>query len=134
MSKTGKIVLGILTFLPILLVLIYFIFMYQAFLGPALEAGPDGELDEEAVMQSLGPMMAMIGLMVVLSFGLLIYYIVDVVRNPKWVNQSNNKVLWVLVLIFGGSLGMIVYYFVEILKRPEVAPAPVDSGGGDDMV
>ncbi|NQY07428.1 MAG: PLDc N-terminal domain-containing protein, partial [Flavobacteriaceae bacterium] len=47
------------------------------------------------------------------SVGLLVYYIIHAVKNQKF--DSNQRLMWILILVLAGMIGNIIYYFVEIL-------------------
>ena len=53
-------------------------------------------------------------LFVILTVGLLIWAIVDILKRP-WKNDAN-KIIWLLLVIFLGLLGIIVY---AILRNSE---------------
>ena len=53
-------------------------------------------------------------LFVILTVGLLIWAIVDILKRP-WKNDAN-KIIWLVLVIFLGLLGIIVY---AILRNSE---------------
>ncbi|WP_034058734.1 PLDc N-terminal domain-containing protein [Lacinutrix jangbogonensis] len=119
MTKTRKIWLGILTFLPLVFLITYFIFFFLFIFKTfgnihrleAMENNP-GQFPAE-FMANFAIMFLFIILSSFLSLGLLIYYIIH--ANNNIANDSNKKLMWTLILIFTSSIGSIVYYFVEIL-------------------
>lgn len=67
----------------------------------------------------MGLLAAFFGLIAVvisiLAFIFWVLMIVDCVkRNFK---ESNEKIVWIIVLIFAGVLGALIYYFVVKRKR-----------------
>ncbi len=55
-------------------------------------------------------------LVVLLSIGSLIFYIVHAVQNPNL--QHNNLLLvWILLFIFASGIGQLIYWIVEILAK-----------------
>ncbi len=84
-----------------------------------------GELTSpDEFLRSLAPAVAALILGILLTFGTLIYYIIDIVKNPKFQDGGNNKLIWILVVVLLGTIGMIVYFFSEIMPRKELPPLP----------
>ena len=63
----------------------------------------------------------MILLLVLVSLGSLVFYIVHAVKNPNL--QHNNLLLvWILLFIFANGIGQVIYWVVEILGNRKSAP------------
>ncbi len=118
MKKSTKIWLGILTFLPILFVLIYFIGFITILVTqiPELERNT-GEFPAVFLSSFFG-ILLLLFLALMLHLGVMIYYIIHANGNPK--NDSTKKIMWILLLIFVGIIGNIVYYFLEIYPLDNV--------------
>jgi len=54
---------------------------------------------------------------ILLGFALMVIYIINVFKNPVVV--GNNKVLWVLLIVFLNIFAMIVYWYMFIWRGPE---------------
>ena len=64
-------------------------------------------------------------LMVLLSLGSMVYYIVHAAYNPN-LKENNLLLVWVLLFIFASGVGQLIYWIVEILtKREEDLTTPV---------
>ena len=124
MSSTKKALIGIFTFLPLFLLIWFFYIIFS------LVAGKLGDFESASHMKYSNPdeMMEMmkviffpLTLIVITTFGILIYYLIDIFSlNPKFQpDTGNNRLIWTLVVFFGGFIGMIVYFFVEIVPRNE---------------
>ena len=50
----------------------------------------------------------------ILAFVLWILMIIDVAKRKF--KQENDRVMWILILVFTGIIGAIIYYF--IVKKP----------------
>lgn len=67
-------------------------------------------------------------LFAILTVGLLIWAIVDILKRP-WKNDAN-KIIWLLLVIFLGLLGIIVYAIlrnsesVELIKNNKSDNSP----------
>lgn len=113
MKTSSKVWLGIFTFLPFLLFILFFIYFFTVFFQNIADLGT---YENEFPVQFLQSIFGVITFLIVaglISLGIKIYYIVHSINNPE--NDSNKKIMWVLILIFAGSIASIVYYFIEIL-------------------
>jgi hypothetical protein len=119
MKKSTKIWLGILTFLPLLFVLIFFIGFATVLITqiPELERNT-GEFPAVFLGSFFG-IFLLLFFAALMHLGVMIYYIVHVSSNSK--NDSTKIIMWILLLIFVGTIGNIMYYFLEIypLKNDE---------------
>ena len=121
MTTSKKIWLGILTFLPFLLAVVYVFLFLTLFLGKIdqFEHSHGDEFPLELI-QHLFVIFIPIILAAIISLAIMIYYIVHANNNPK--NDSGKKIMWTLILIFITSIGCVVYYFVEILPTQSNTP------------
>jgi hypothetical protein len=53
-----------------------------------------------------------------LSIGLMIYYIMHI-TNSK-ILDSNQRLMWILIVIFAGMIGFGIYWYMYIWKEAEV--------------
>ena len=115
MSPSKKIWLGILTFLPFVLFIAYFVLFFTVFIGNIhqFEQTQNGDEFPLKLIQSLFLIFIPIIIAGILSIAIMIYYIVHANNNPD--NDSGKKIMWIIILIFVSSIGCVVYYFVEIL-------------------
>ena len=117
MKSSTKFWLAILTFSPIVLLILFFGLFFSVFLENIIELDQNhGEFPLE-FMHSLFWFILLIIVMAVISLAIKIYYIVHANNKPD--NDTNKKIMWTLLLIFTGSIGAIVYYFVEIIPLKE---------------
>ena len=115
MTRSEKQTIGILTFLPLALLIPLIAFLVSMIGGFVA-------YDEMGESFPIGRMIGFLissALMVVLFLGLLVYYLVDVSRNVNFQGNSTEKIIWILLLLFVGWIAMVVYYFVEIKPRKE---------------
>ena len=118
MRRSTKIWLGVLTFLPIFFLALYFVFFFQFFFDMFDSVGHHSNNADPAIMadffkSSFIYMFLFILTGSLISLGLMVYYIVHAHKNPA--NDSSKKIMWTLILIFAFTISSIVYYFVEIL-------------------
>lgn len=123
MTRRKKIWLGILTFLPLLFVIIYIIcfavYMFSFVNVLEAQAGDPEVADPTIFFGMFGIMFFMIFLSIISTIALLIYYIIHANGNPKF--DSNQKLIWILILVLASGIGNIIYYFVEILPKEKTS-------------
>jgi len=118
MKSSTKFWLAIFTFLPIVLLIVFFGLFFTIFLENIVELEQNnGEFPFE-FLHSIFWFVLLIIVMAVISLGIKIYYIVHTNNKPD--NDTNKKIMWTLLLIFTGSIGAIVYYFVEISPLKDI--------------
>jgi predicted permease len=110
MSRTGKILLGIITFMPFVFLAIYLSLFFQFF----FEILKHHTNAEDAFFQ-LMPSFIFIGLLLASKIGLLIYYIVHALNNPRI--DGTEKLVWILVFFFVGTIGFPIYWYARIWKE-----------------
>ncbi len=122
MKKTSKILLGVATLWPLVYVMLFFLlvasFFFAASRGPA-RGGPLPDL-----FFIIFPLHF---LMMLLSMGLTVFYMVDVFRNER-VNKDQ-KVLWAIVLFMGNMIAMPVYWYLYIWPEGKELPAAPSTPG-----
>ncbi len=59
-------------------------------------------------------------LMLLVSLGGLIFYIMHAVQNPN-LKQGNLLIVWILLFVFVGTIGKLVYWMVEIIGKKNEA-------------
>ena len=114
MSKNKKIFIGILSFLPLLLMGAYFIAILGFFV-PFFRGGmPPDDMPDFMNGNFIG-MFVMIGLMIMFSLGMLIYFIIHVANNKAL--DSTEKLVWILVIVFASTIGYPIYWYMKIWKE-----------------
>ena len=118
MKSSAKILLGIFTFLPLVLFLLLVGFFFNVILENIIELEQQQGEFPVAFIQSLLWVFVFIIPIALISLAIKIYYIVHTNNNQE--NDTAKKIMWTLILIFGGTIAAIIYYFIEIvpLKQP----------------
>ena len=118
MKTSTKFWLGIFTFLPLFLTLAFIAVFFSIFFENIIEINENHQKIPFDFLQSVVGLILSLVVLALFSLGIKIYYIVHTSNNI--LNDSNKKIMWILILIFTGSIGSIIYYFVEIisLKNP----------------
>lgn len=118
MSKSRKLLVGILSLLPMVSLVIYFAVFFSLFIT-AFRGSHDPNIFPEIMLEHIGGIIAVALLMVVTKLGMLIYFIVHAVNNKAI--DSTERIVWILVFIFAGMIGFPVYWYMRIWKEPETA-------------
>ena len=116
MSRSSKIILGILSFLPFLLLLFYMGAVFN-FVLEMIQISHQTEKPDAVFMWTR--MAGVIIWAIVLGFltlGLKIYYIIHAINN-KLIDQTE-KIVWVLVFIFFGIVGYPAYWVSRVWNTP----------------
>ena len=117
MKKSTKVLLGILTFLPMFLMLAYIIYIFTSFIPTAIRLENSHQEVPIELFKSITVMILFIIIAVCIQLGIMIYYIVHASNNPK--NETNTKIMWIVLLVLVGTISSIVYYFLEILPSKD---------------
>jgi uncharacterized membrane protein len=120
MSKSSKIFTGILSFLPFIAFAGYFIFFFTFMLGTIMTVGQGNPPDEALFLNNFILMAALIGVMSLITIIALIYFIVHIAGNKKL--DNNERIVWILIVIFVGMIGFPVYWYIKIWQDEEKTP------------
>ncbi len=116
-SRPVAMLIGALTFWPILYMFIFFATFFTGFL-----MRPGSSMQPEAGFQSFQVLMAVhLGTML-LMMALLTFYIVHVFKNSAI--AGDKRTLWAVVLFFGNIIAMPVYWFLYVWREPPPVVAP----------
>lgn len=85
---------------------------------PYLEEDPDRV--PFFVFGGLGTFFLVLFLVIFLSLGSLVFYIVHAVQNPN-LQGSNLLIVWILLFIFVGGISQLLYWIIEIVNKRESA-------------
>lgn len=100
--------------LSLFLILIgYFWFIFLVIAGD----GDPGHWRDAEILGGVFSFLAIILLVVLISVGSLIFYIVHAAQNPD-LRGNNMLLVWILLFIFANGIGQLIYWIVEILSKP----------------
>lgn len=74
-------------------------------------------------LAGLGTFLIVIMLVVLLSMGSLIFYIMHAVQNPN-LKENNLRLVWILLFVFVGGIGQLIYWITEILGKKRQMTLP----------
>lgn len=113
MSRSSKLFIGLLSFLPIILGIVFLITLLNMF--PEFIYWDKNEPDAFTVFQTIRPIIILGILLAFLSICLLVFFIMHLVRNKKI--ESTERIIWVLVFLFAGGIGYPVYWYMRVWKE-----------------
>jgi uncharacterized membrane protein len=109
MSKSIKIVVGLLTLLPLVGTIFYLWAFFRMFTAIATSAGAP---DAIAIEDNFTSFFSMLLFMMAFNIGLLIFYIVHVVKNKAL--TSDERLMWILLFIFISFISFGIYWALKI--------------------
>ena len=113
MSRSGRLLLGVATGLPLLVAWCFFVIML--IYAPLIQAQPPFEGPSDALIERLLLLSAIVVVCtVVWTLGLLAYYLVHLYRNPRL--TPDQKAFWVAGLLMGHGLVMPVYWYLHVWR------------------
>lgn len=116
MSKSRKILLGIISFLPIILLVVYLVIFFSFFITMFRHTRQEDVLPG-MMMEHIAWIVGVALLMGFISLGLKVYFIIHAVNNMDI--DSTERIIWILVFIFAGMIGFPVYWYMRIW-RPQL--------------
>lgn len=118
-NKTANIILGILTFLPFLIVFGAILFAAYQILEIFFSEKPFMPI---FLLSYLGYIIPYMFLYVLFYIGLGIFYLVHIIQNSSL--DTEKKILWVVVLITLNGISMPFYWYVHLWN--EKSPSNTD--------
>ena len=111
MSRSSKLFVGLLSFLPIVLLMIFFVMLLRMF--PDFVEWEHDPTPQE-VFTVFSPLFMVGVILGILSLGLLVFFIMHLVRNKNM--EGTERVIWVLVFLFAGIVGYPIYWYMRVWK------------------
>lgn len=117
LTKSQKVLLGILHFVPLIGFIAYFIFIFSFIFGNIQKFdGHNNQPPPPEFFQGFIGAFVIIIFSVLVALGVKIFDIIHLTRSNKG-DKSNKILMWVLLFVFVGVISEIVYYFLEILPE-----------------
>lgn len=129
MTKNQKIVLGIFTILPFVgFILAIFAFISAfTFISTTFDPVTTGAFHTAFI-----GVFILIGLLSLLSLGLLIYYIIHAINNKNLKNEE--RIMWILLFIFIANIAFIIYWIMRIWNDKTSIEKPNNAQYLDDQI
>ena len=64
------------------------------------------------------------GLLALALFAFWLWMLIDCARAPDHPAAPNQRLIWILILVFTGWIGALIYFFVERRPRGYAPPQP----------
>lgn len=127
LSKSQKIGIGIITFMPIFCFIGYIITFFSLFIETFsdIASGTPNPEAPTAFFSGFAYAFVFIFLMIIFGLASLIIHIIHITKNQKLKQQTNGQLVWILVVIFANGIGGIIYYFMEILPEPKESKSSI---------
>ena len=113
MSRSSKILIGLLSFLPILLVAGMFITMFFQFSN--IIKWENDEPGPQEVFNTFGGFFIIAMLLFLFSIGFLIFLIIHLVKNKKM--DGTERAVWILAFLLGGIISYPIYWYMKIWRE-----------------
>lgn len=110
MTKGSKLILGLLSFLPFIMMCIIIAMVFSLF--PLLVEWSDHEPDASEVFTTFSPIFIAGLVMAFASLGLLVIFIIHLANNKKI--ETGEKLIWILVFLFVSIIGYPIYWWLRI--------------------
>lgn len=119
MTRSKKIFIGLLAFLPLIASAIFLIFFFTSFFPEIvkMEHG-HGDVTPEFFFSNMMGFIAWVIALVFVQLGLMIFFIIHAMNNKRVKNEE--RIIWVLVFIFASTIGFPIYWGIRIW--PEEKP------------
>jgi hypothetical protein len=116
MSRNKKMIIGLLSLLPIAFFVVYFIQFYSFFVEMIeRRAYYDTEQpDPREFLSSFMPLFILIIVKVLISIGLLIYFLINAINNKKI--DTGERIVWIITFILVGFIAFPLYWYMRIWK------------------
>lgn len=114
MSQASKVFIGFLSFLPIILLIIFF-GMFLTIFPRIFEWDSGYEPAPQEVFNVFAPIFILGIFMAVVSLGLLVFFIMHLVRNRKV--EGMERIVWILIFVFVSMVGYPIYWYMRIWRE-----------------
>lgn len=125
MGKPLRVLIGIGTFLPLVAFASYFAFIFSVVFrslppspGRTGSTTPTGAVN----LAGFGAVFALMGITAIAAYGLVVLFIIDIVKNDRL--DEGSKIGWTLGLFFANFLVLPVYWFLYFWRVPTQPPQP----------
>lgn len=114
----NRFIQALMALLPFLLFIINIVYCF-AYLLPsfAVEQGSYPSQDMyESVFSKLGNLILLSLFSMVVIIVSIVYFIIHALHNPN-LDNSNTRIIWILVIVLVNTFGGMIYWLVEIMAK-----------------
>lgn len=110
MNKSSKLILGMLSFLPFIMMCIIISMVFS--LLPQIIEWSDHEPEARDVFSTFSPIFIAGLVMAFASLALLVIFIIHLANNRKI--ETGEKLIWILIFLFVSIIGYPIYWWLRI--------------------
>lgn len=112
MSRGTKLFVGLVSLLPMVLLVVFLFIFLQVF--PVFFSWENSDPEPYTVFETLRPIFILGFIMALVSLGLLVFFIIHLVGNKKL--DSTERVIWILIFLLAGIVGYPIYWYMRVWK------------------
>lgn len=120
MTRSKKIFIGLLAFLPLIASAVFVLFFFTSFFPEIIKMDQEhGDITPEFFFSNMMGFIAWVIALVFVQLGLMIFFIIHTMNNKRVKNEE--RIIWVLVFIFASTIGFPIYWGIRIWpeEKPE---------------
>lgn len=120
MTRSKKVFIGILAFLPLVAAAIFLVYFFTTFFPDIIRMEHEhGDIPPEFFFGNMVGFIASIIILLFVQLGLMIYFIVHAINNKRVKNEE--RIIWVLLFIIVHSIAFPIYRGIRIWpeEKPE---------------
>lgn len=118
MSSGTKSLIGVLTFIPVLGIIAFFVLYVQFIVDLSENTSYYGN---DTLPDSFWSFIVVLVVTILFSLGLTVYYCIHASRNKSL--SSDMRLAWILINVFGGTIGHVIYFFTQVAKDRPLHPS-----------
>ena len=120
MSRSKKVIIGILAFLPLVSAAVFMIYFFAAFFPEIIRMEQEhGDVPPEFFFGNMMGFIASVIILVFVQLALMIYFIIHTINNKRVKNEE--RIIWVVLFIFVSTIAYPIYWGIRIWpeEKPE---------------
>jgi uncharacterized membrane protein len=125
MQRNQKILLGILSFIPLISIITYLVIMFKFVFNVMANKGQDLAEPTE-FLSSFLPAIILVVIGALLGTFLFIYFLILAIKDKS--SKENDRILWVLLLVLVSPLAFPLYWYVRLWTNPNFSTEENDLG------
>lgn len=125
MQRNQKVLLGILSFIPLISVIAYFGIMFKFVFGVMVKQD-QGLVEPTEFLSTFLPAIILIVLGALIGTFLFIYFLILAIKDKS--SSDNDRILWVLLLVLISPLAFPLYWYVRLWTNPKFTTEETDLG------
>ncbi len=125
MQRNQKVLLGILSFIPLISIITYLVIMFKFVFNVMANKGQDLAEPTE-FLSSFMPALILVVIGALLGTFLFIYFLILAIKDKS--SKENDRILWVLLLVLISPLAFPLYWYVRLWTNPNFSTEENDIG------